>query len=83
MLAQKLTQRLVAAGFAADDIAFTPMGETGYLTARYPGRDRAAKPIVVLAHMDVVEADPAGLGARSVHSRGGGRLRVRPRRDRQ
>jgi len=59
VLAEKLTQRLVAAGFAAGDIAFTPMGETGYLTARYPGSDRQAKPIVVLAHMDVVEADPA------------------------
>ena len=58
-LAEKLTQRLVAAGFAAEDVQFVTMGETGYLTARYPGRDRAAKPIVVLAHMDVVEADPA------------------------
>ncbi len=59
VLADKLTARLLAAGFAADDIAFTAMGETGYLTARYPGRDSAAKPIVVLAHMDVVEANPA------------------------
>jgi len=54
-----LRQQLVAAGFADADIAFTPVGETGYLTARYPGRDRRAKPIVVLAHMDVVEANPA------------------------
>lgn len=53
-----LKQQLVAAGFAEADVTFVPIGETGYLTARYPGRDRKAKPIVVLAHMDVVEADP-------------------------
>lgn len=51
-----LKERLVAAGFAPDEVRFTPVGETGYLTARYPGRDRAAKPIVLLAHMDVVPA---------------------------
>lgn len=54
-----LKQQLVAAGFADADVVFTPLGETGYLTARYPGRDRTAKPVVVLAHMDVVEANPA------------------------
>ncbi|MDE8652963.1 M20/M25/M40 family metallo-hydrolase [Novosphingobium album (ex Liu et al. 2023)] len=59
VLAQKLKARLVAAGFRAEDVAFTPLGETGYLTARYPGRDRKAKPYVVIAHMDVVEARPA------------------------
>lgn len=53
-----LKQQLVSAGFADADVTFVPMGETGYLTARYPGRDRKAKPTVVLAHMDVVEADP-------------------------
>lgn len=54
-----LTERLTSAGFAASDVAFTPLGETGYLTARYPGRDRKAKATVILAHMDVVEANPA------------------------
>ncbi|MES2753870.1 MAG: M20/M25/M40 family metallo-hydrolase [Pseudomonadota bacterium] len=54
-----LKQQLVSAGFADADVAFVPMGETGYLTARYPGRDRTAKPTVLLAHMDVVEANPA------------------------
>ena len=34
------------------------MGETGYLTARLPGRDRKAKPMLLLGHMDVVAADP-------------------------
>ncbi|WP_340689055.1 M20/M25/M40 family metallo-hydrolase [Sphingomonas liriopis] len=49
---------MVSAGFAEADVAFVPMGETGYLTARYPGRERNAKPMVVLGHMDVVQADP-------------------------
>ena len=53
-----LKGKLLSAGFDAADIRFVPMGETGYLTARYPGRDRKAKPTIVLAHMDVVEADP-------------------------
>ncbi|MGN5375313.1 MAG: hypothetical protein DI632_11050 [Sphingomonas hengshuiensis] len=53
-----LKAKLVSAGFDAADVTFVAMGETGYLTARYPGRDRRAKPTVVLAHMDVVEADP-------------------------
>ncbi|HEY8617657.1 M20/M25/M40 family metallo-hydrolase [Phenylobacterium sp.] len=47
---------LVKAGFNAADIRVTPSDGTAYLTARYPGRDRTQKPIVVLGHMDVVEA---------------------------
>jgi acetylornithine deacetylase/succinyl-diaminopimelate desuccinylase-like protein len=53
-----LKQQLVSAGFADADVSFVAMGDTGYLTARYPGRDRKAKPTVVLGHMDVVQADP-------------------------
>ncbi|MCU6455378.1 M20/M25/M40 family metallo-hydrolase [Sphingomonas sp. A2-49] len=53
-----LKQQLVSAGFADADVAFVPMGETGYLTARYPGRDRGGKATIVLGHMDVVQADP-------------------------
>ena len=53
-----LKQQLVSAGFADADVTFVPIGETGYMTARYRGRDRKAKATVVLAHMDVVEADP-------------------------
>ncbi|MBR0552885.1 M20/M25/M40 family metallo-hydrolase [Stakelama marina] len=58
-LAAYLKQRLIDGGFAADDVHFEPIGETGYLTARWPGRDRSAKPIVILGHMDVVEAKPS------------------------
>jgi carboxypeptidase PM20D1 len=53
-----LKQQLVSAGFADADVSFVAMGDTGYLTARYHGRDRKAKPTVVLGHMDVVQADP-------------------------
>lgn len=56
--AEYLKAKLLSAGFAPADVTFVAMGETGYLTARIPGRDRKAKPTVVLAHMDVVEADP-------------------------
>ncbi|MCJ2184577.1 M20/M25/M40 family metallo-hydrolase [Novosphingobium sp. 1949] len=59
VLADKLARRLIAAGFAPSDVQFTPVGETGYLIARYPGRDRKALPTLVIAHMDVVEAKPA------------------------
>lgn len=55
-LADKLAARFLAGGFAVDDVRFVPMDETGYFTARYPGRDPGAKPIVLLVHMDVVEA---------------------------
>jgi len=55
-LAAKLTQRLVAGGFNAEDVRFVPVGETGYLIATYAGRDRQAKPVVINVHMDVVEA---------------------------
>lgn len=58
VLAGKLKTRLLAAGFSASDVRFTPVGETGYLTARYPGRDPNAKPYLVIGHMDVVEARP-------------------------
>ncbi len=59
-LAEKLTARLVAAGFDPKDISFTPVEgtDTGYFIARYPGKDRKAKPVVVNVHLDVVEAKP-------------------------
>lgn len=59
VLAAKIRARLLAAGFAPGDVVFTPVGESGYLTARLAGRDRKAKPILVLGHLDVVEAKAA------------------------
>jgi acetylornithine deacetylase/succinyl-diaminopimelate desuccinylase-like protein len=48
---------LKAAGFADSDIVITPMGETATLAVTLSGTTKA-KPIVLLGHMDVVEADP-------------------------
>ena len=54
-----LKQQLVSAGFPEGAVAFNPLGETGYLVARYAGRAKGAKPTILLGHMDVVEANPA------------------------
>ncbi len=56
-LAAYLAEQLRAAGFGQGDIAITPYGETATLVARYPGTGRGA-PLVLSAHMDVVEAKP-------------------------
>lgn len=47
---------LTQAGFKDAEVTITPLGDTAYLLARYPGTDPKRKPIVVLGHMDVVEA---------------------------
>jgi carboxypeptidase PM20D1 len=56
-LAALYARTLTDAGFAAADIVITPMGETATLTATLKGRT-GGKPILLLGHMDVVEADP-------------------------
>jgi len=50
---------LVAGGFADADVTVTPLDDTAYLIARWPGRDPKLKPLVISGHMDVVEARPA------------------------
>jgi acetylornithine deacetylase/succinyl-diaminopimelate desuccinylase-like protein len=59
--ARALEKRLLDAGFPAEDVhvlvpADAPM--KGNLVARYRGRDTGKKPILLLAHIDVVEALP-------------------------
>ena len=54
--AEYLKGVLVAAGYAPGDIRIQPMDGTATLVARYPGTNRAKKPILILGHMDVVEA---------------------------
>ncbi|WP_184015922.1 M20/M25/M40 family metallo-hydrolase [Sphingobium boeckii] len=49
---------LKQAGYADTDIEITPMGETATLAATLKGTTRG-KPIVLLGHMDVVEAKAA------------------------
>ena len=51
-----LASVLKQAGFAGEDITITPVGDTSSLMARYRGSDPKLKPIVLLGHMDVVEA---------------------------
>ena len=58
-LAAFLKQTLVAGGFAAADVTITPVDDTAYLIATWPGTDRALKPLVISGHIDVVAANPA------------------------
>src|SRR3546814_16394204 len=48
---------LKAAGYADADIEITPMGETATFAATLHGPTKQ-KPIILLGHMDDVEADP-------------------------
>ena len=64
-LANYLAAKLKAAGWAASDVHVlpyesTPDNKTAALIARWPAAGTAkAKPILILAHMDVVEALPS------------------------
>lgn len=58
--AQAMANRLIAAGFPSEDVrVLGPVERKGNLVARYRGRDSGRKPLLLLAHIDVVEADPA------------------------
>jgi acetylornithine deacetylase/succinyl-diaminopimelate desuccinylase-like protein len=58
--AQAMADRLLAAGFPAEDVqVLAPAERKGNLVARYRGRDSGRRPLLLLAHIDVVEADPA------------------------
>ena len=59
LAAQRMSARLKAAGFPDSDLTvFVPPGrpKDGGLVAVYPGKDPKAKAILLLAHIDVVEA---------------------------
>ena len=53
-VAQYLADRFRAGGFPEDDIHILRSGETAALVVRYRGNGQGGKPILVLAHMDVV-----------------------------
>jgi len=58
--AEAMADRLRAAGFPEEDILVGgPTPTKGNLVVRYPGRDPSLKPLLALAHIDVVTADPA------------------------
>lgn len=50
---------LVRGGFSAGDVTITPVDDTAYLIAKWPGEDPTLKPLVISGHMDVVEAKSA------------------------
>ena len=56
-VANYLASELLAAGFAEEDVEVVPLGETASLIAKYRGDGSSGKaPILLLGHMDVVEA---------------------------
>jgi acetylornithine deacetylase/succinyl-diaminopimelate desuccinylase-like protein len=58
--AQAMADKLLAAGFPPEDVqVLAPAERKGNLIARYRGRDSGRKPLLLLAHIDVVAADPA------------------------
>ena len=58
--AEAMRAKLLAAGFPEEDVVvLAPAPRKGNLVARLRGRDRSLKPILLLSHIDVVEADPA------------------------
>ena len=62
ILAEKVSARMQAAGFPAENLhLFVPDGhpKAGGLVAVYPGTDPQAKAVLMLGHIDVVNADRA------------------------
>ena len=59
VMASYLSDKFIAAGFDPKDIHIFPVGETASLVVRYRGDGTGGKPILLLAHMDVVTANPA------------------------
>ena len=60
--AEQLAARLTAAGLAAENVQVLTVPEKpkeGSLVAVYPGTSSSAKPILLLGHIDVVEANRA------------------------
>ncbi len=58
--AEAMAAHLIAAGFAPEDVqVLGPSDNRGNLVVRYRGRDIGRKPVLLLAHLDVVDADPA------------------------
>lgn len=57
-VAQLLADALRKGGWSADEIDIVPYDDTAYLIATWPGTDPKLGPIVLSAHLDVVEADP-------------------------
>lgn len=57
-VARVFARALRDGGWAERDIEVVPVDDTAYLIATWPGSDPSLEPIVLSAHMDVVEARP-------------------------
>jgi len=58
--AEAMAAHLIAEGFPPEDVqVLGPSEKKGNLVARFRGRDVGRKALLLLAHIDVVEADPA------------------------
>ena len=57
-VARVFARVLREAGWAESDIEIVPVDDTAYLIATWPGSDPSLGPVVLSAHMDVVEARP-------------------------
>ena len=55
-VADYLADRFRRGGFAAADVHVVPLGDSASLVVRYRGTGRGGRPILLLAHMDVVTA---------------------------
>jgi acetylornithine deacetylase/succinyl-diaminopimelate desuccinylase-like protein len=55
-VARVFARALREGGWTEGDIEITPVDDTAYLIATWPGSDPSLEPIVLSAHMDVVEA---------------------------
>ena len=57
-VARVFARALREGGWAESDIEIVPVDDTAYLIATWPGSDPSLGPIVLSAHLDVVEAKP-------------------------
>lgn len=55
-VAELFRDTLIDAGWSADEIEIVPIDDTAYFIATWQGTDPSLGPIVISAHMDVVEA---------------------------
>ena len=58
VMAEYLAGKFRAGGFPAEDVHVLPIGDKAALVVRYRGSGKGGRPIVLLAHMDVVTAKP-------------------------
>jgi acetylornithine deacetylase/succinyl-diaminopimelate desuccinylase-like protein len=57
-MARYIAEQLRRAGFVDADLHILPFEDTASLVARYPGDGSGGRPVLLLAHMDVVPANP-------------------------